>query len=467
MRRVPPMAAVVVAALLFLLPTAAHALPSHFDIGFQDPLEFQENDPSGAYDAIDAEHSRFVRLPVGWNSIAPSKPADPTDPNDPSYNWSGIDSRINSIQSRGMEPILVLYTVPGWAQPQPRLSPDITQYAHFVEAVARRYSGDAGQRPRIRYFQIWNEPNLKLFWDDTATKYRSLLNAAYPAIKSVHSDNVVIGGSTAPFDAPKSTYTYGPFPFMRTVLCMSGGSHPHPTCHSKAKFDVWAHHPYTSGGPNHHAASRNSASLGDLKRMHSLLLAAKRAGHVATPGTPGFWVTEFDWDTKPPDPGGVPVARHARWTAEAMYRMWEAGVSTMIWFKLRDDPKIGSWGGSFQGGIYYRTTSLYKNEKAKPVASVLRFPFVAVPEAGRISVWGRTPSSSSRRVTIQLRKGKRWIKTASVQAGSHGIFRLRLKGRHGKTMRAVVSGYAPSHPFTAVSTKDVPVNPFGGSIKGK
>jgi hypothetical protein len=152
-----------------------------------------------------------------------------------------------------------------------------------------------------------------------------------------------------------------------------------------------------------------------------------------------------------------------------MYRMWEAGVSTMIWFKLRDDrvPKGSTYGASFQGGIYFNTTSLYKNEKTKPVLQVLRFPFVAVPEAGRISVWGRTPSSTSRQVTIQLRRGKKWVKTASVHANSHGLFRLRLKGRHGKTMRAVVSGYPASYPFTAVGTKDVPVNPFGGGIKGK
>jgi hypothetical protein len=204
------------------------------------------------------------------------------------------------------------------------------------------------------------------------------------------------------------------------------------------------------------------ASLGDLPRMRKLLLSAYRAGKVRSHGPPGFWVTEFGWDTKPPDPGGVPLARHARWSAEAMYRMWQADISAMVWFKLRDDPFNGDWGAGFQGGAFLNTTDLYANEQRKPVADVLRFPFVAVPEGGRVSVWGRTPHSRSGKVTIELKQGSAWRSIANLNAGSHGIFRLRLNGRHGATLRARVAGSPASYPFKAVHTSDVPVRPFGG-----
>jgi hypothetical protein len=430
-------------------PGLAHAAPTRFDLGFGDPLENPESDVPGAYNAIRAEGARYVRLPVTWSSIARSRPSDPRNPSDPTYHWEVVEGRVNSILSRGLVPILGIYAAPSWAHSSSRLTARTGDFADFAAAVARRYSGNAGQAPRVRYFQIWNEPNLRMFLDDSPSHYRAMVNAAYKEIKAVHSDNVVIAGGLAPFSDPQNQYGIGPFPYMRSVL------------NGKISFDVWSHHPYTSGGPNHQASLEQEASLGDLPRMRKLLIDRYRAGKVRSHGAPRFWVTEFGWDTNPPDPGGVPLAQHARWVAEAMYRMWQSDIDTMVWFKLRDDPMNGDWGASFQGGIFLNTTTRYADEKRKPVAEVLRFPFSAVPEGGRVSVWGRTPRSRGGKVTIEMAKGSGWISIAKVNAGSHGIFRLKLNGRHGARLRARVGSNA-SYPFTAVHTKDVPVRPFGG-----
>jgi hypothetical protein len=446
----PRLLALVAALVLAGLagPAPSHAAPSRFDIGFQDPLEFPENDPAGAYRTAREEGAHFIRLPATWGLIAGARPPNASDPNDPHYDWSVIDGRIHSILSRGMQPILVLYAPAPWARPSSgRLTVNPADFANFAEAAARRYSG--GAHPRIRYWQIWNEPNLKMFLDDSPSRYRALVNAGYSAIKAVHSDSVVIAGGLAPFSDPQNQYGIGPIPYMRSLF------------KAKISFDIWSHHPYTSGGPNHKASLSQEASMGDLPRMRKLLLSAYRSGKVRSHGAPGFWVTEFGWDTKPPDPGGVPLAQQARWTAEAMYRMWQSNIDTMIWFKLRDDGFNGDWGAGFQGGIYLNTVDLYANEKRKPVADVVRFPFSAVPEGGRVSVWGRTPHSKSGKVTIEMKRGSGWVSIANVSAGSHGIFRLKLNGRHGARLRAR-SGGSTSYPFTAVATKDMPVRPFGG-----
>jgi hypothetical protein len=461
MRRLLATTAVMAVALI-VMPHAAQASPDRFDLGFVDPYEFQESDPIGAYATMRDEGARVVRLPITWREVAANQPAHPTDPNDPAYNWALFDHRIDKIRSHGMQPLLSLYTAPRWAHAGPRLTANPGAYGDFARAIATRYSGAAGQRPRIKYFQLWNEPNLYVFLDDTPARYREMVNAAYKGIKAVHGDNVVVAGGLAPFSDPGNKQGIGPFPYMRSVLCMSGGAHPHATCSAKTSFDIWATHPYTSGGPNHSASVPQDASLGDLPEMRRLLLAAKRAGHIKSNGNPGFWITEFGWDSKPPDPGGVPLAQHARWTAEAMYRMWESDVNLLVWFKLRDDPFNGDWGSGFQGGVYFNTTALYSNEKAKPAAQVLRFPFVAVPEGGRVSVWGRTPGSHSGKVTIQMQQGSSWRKIATVGANGHGLFRLKLNGRRGTTLRASVGG-ASSYPFKATNTKDVGVRPFGGT----
>src|SRR3954469_1433061 len=291
-------------------PAVGEAAPARVDIGIQDPLEFPEQDPVGAYRTARAEGVRFVRLPLTWHDVARNRPSDPTNPNDPAYTWDGVDRRLDSIRAQGMTPLFLVSQAPEWAHGS-RLTAPVRAFGDFVTAAARRYDGVA--RPRVKYWQMWNEPNLRMFLDDSAAHYRAMVNAGYKAVKAAHADNVVIAGGLAPFSDPSDQYGIAPFPYMRSLF------------KGKISFDIWSHHPYTSGGPNHRAALEQEASLGDLPRMRRLLLSAHRSGKVRSHGAPGFWVTEFGWDTKPPDPGGVPLTRHARWVAEAMYRMWLSG----------------------------------------------------------------------------------------------------------------------------------------------
>ena len=75
----------------------------------------------------------------------------------------------------------------------------------FASAAARRY-------PSVTSWQIWNEPNLEhhlapqwtraeraVLSPAAAQQYRSMLNAAYAALKAVNPRNKVIaGGRTRP-----------------------------------------------------------------------------------------------------------------------------------------------------------------------------------------------------------------------------------------------------------------------------
>ena len=111
---------------------------------------------------------------------------------------------------------------------------------------------------------------------------------------AVHRDNVVIAGGLAPFGGDINDPSGGPvgdqerihpLEFMRELLCMSAGSKPEPTCDDKSEFDVWAHHPYTYGGPTHSAFNPDDVSLGDLGKMRRLLDAAeRRRAHPVAPG---------------------------------------------------------------------------------------------------------------------------------------------------------------------------------------
>jgi hypothetical protein len=143
--------------------------------------------------------------------------------------------------------------------------------------------------------------------------------------------------------------------------------------------------------------------------------------------------------------------------------MWNNGVSTVIWFQLRDAPKAQFY--SWEGGLFGRSPALYSSAKEKPFARVLRFPFAAVPKGRRVTLWGRTPDRRRHRVVIQRRTRGHWRRVVRLRSTSHGIFHSRRRGLRGALLRASVGG-AKSRPFTATRTKDIPVNPFGNRPVG-
>jgi hypothetical protein len=109
----------------------------------------------------------------------------------------------------------------------------------------------------------------------------------------------------------------------------------------------------------------DNISIPDLPQVQRLLGASWAAHHIVAARRPPLWVTEFSWDTKPPDPKAVPVRLQARWVSEGLYRMWSDGVSVVTWFQLQDDPMSKS---DFQSGLYF------VSGRAKPALRAFRFP---------------------------------------------------------------------------------------------
>ena len=435
--------AAVLALLLGAAPVDARGLMT----GITDPLDsaFAERDGLGSYHVAHVAGARVVRVPVVWAHVAGAAPASASDPDDPEYRWLLVDDRIKRILANGLQPIVSVTGTPRWARQEGReRTPNAGDLAAFMQAIARRYDGRAG-RPRVRYFQVWNEPNLTSFMEPDPGAYRAMLRASDPAVHAVRRSNVVVAGGLGPFGG---RYGMAPKVFMRRLFAR------------RAPFDVWSMHPYTSGAPAHEAYRSDDVSLGDLPEVRRMLDRAKRAGRIRSTR---FWVTEFSWDTKPPDPGGVPAKEHARWVSEALFRMWRSGVDTVVWFQLRDNPSDGfAWGQTFQSGLYYRTTPLYADERPKPAVRAFRFPFVALPAgSGRVRVWGRTPQSEPNPVVIEQRAGGRWRTVMRVRARRSGIFTRLVRQRSGATYRARADGDR-SAAFVARRTRDRRVNPFGG-----
>jgi hypothetical protein len=343
--------------------------------------------------------------------------------------------------------------------------PDPKALGAFATAIATRYGGSFQGLPRVRYWQLYNEPNLDLNLEPqivgtrvvSPAWYRTMVNAFAQSVHAVHSDNLVVAGGLAPFAYHHEYGLVGiaPLQFMRALLCMSSGPHPHPTCHVKVDFDVWGHNPYTSGGPTHKAAHPDDVSLGNLPEMKTLLDAAYRAGQIQSRARPLFWVTEFSWDSKPPDKGGVPAQLEAQWVAEAVYRMWSSGVSLVTWFLLRDQPYPSN---PYQSGLYFI------DGKAKPAREAFRFPVVAFLESRGVRVWGRTPFGARGRIAIEERSNAAWRRVATLSTDRNGVFDklLAVRATAQSYVRAVLlSTGERSVPFPLTAPPDLQVNPFG------
>jgi hypothetical protein len=429
--------------------------------------------PIAEMDRVAPAGATKVRLTAIWSSVAPKvEPAvwDPTNPADPNYDWKTLDAAVLRAKARRLDIYVTVLGAPKWAQAPPASAdpfaghlPDPAAFGSFARALATRFSGSFERLPRVRFFQAWNEPNISLYLTPQIVRrrpvsprhYRRMLNAFAAAVHAVRRDNVVIVGGLAPFrDITPAVRAqdrdWGPLSFMRGLLCISRSLRP--TCKTKVDFDIWATHPYTSGGPSHHAVLPNDVSLGDLPQMRAVLQAAARHGQLAN-RRPGFWVTEFSWDSRPPDPKGVPTALHTRWVAEALYRMWQNGVTVVTWLQTRDQRLSQSY---YQSGLWY------VNGRPKPALRAFRFPFVAFRSQGGVFVWGRAPHGRPGRVLIQQSVNGEWRQLRVVVGDRFGIFRATVTGHGRGQLRAVVAAtQETSVLFSLRVPADRFFNPFG------
>ena len=437
-----------------------------------DPSSFGGEESAIAYEHARLAGARYVKLLVNWAEVAPkgTRPSafSPRNPADPNYDWASTDAQMRAAVSAGFTPIVYVQTAPQWAElcstgPGP-CRPSPNDFGDFAAAAARRYRGGYLQLPRVRYWQIWNEPNFSQFLMPQADKagqpispdiYRALVNTAYGAIHAVHADNVVIAGGTMPYGkVHNAVKAVAPLLFMRRLLCITAGPHPKRACSKSVRFDIWAHHPYTSGDPQHRAGLTDNVAIPELWKMRLVLNAARKFGTLRSRGATRFWVTEFAWDTSPPDPEGVPERLHARWVAEAMYRMWDQGVSLVTWFLLRDRAS-----GPFQSGLYFRGPHGIASDRPKLALTAFRFPFVAFrePQTKSIWFWGRSPGGDAA-VIVDLRThGKRRL-VLRMSPNRHGIFsgRFQSTARTGFVEARLGDGSDAALPFSLVVPPDRP-----------
>jgi xylan 1,4-beta-xylosidase len=154
-----------------------------------------------------------VAIPANRNefTIFPDMAADPENPS--SYHFAATDRLIASIKSVAAEPLFRVGRSIGAAADPPA---DLDKYAQIVRHVVLHYNKgwDKGFHYGIRYWEIWNEPDFKVFWTGSPQLYYTLYDKTARAIKAADRD-ALVGGPTISKPLDAGAYREGFLDYVR------------------------------------------------------------------------------------------------------------------------------------------------------------------------------------------------------------------------------------------------------------
>ena len=400
----------VVALFLGLLLAPGASGSPYVRYGIQDDawLRYGGGTLDDRLDTLDALGVDLVRVTLSWRAIEQHRGE---------RSWAWPDALLPELRARGIAPLVTLYGTPGWANGGRSVNVAPTRgadFAAFAAAAARRY-------PFVRLWAIWNEPNQRRWLSPPSPALYTvrLLNPAYAAIKRVSPRSQVAGGVTAPRG---SVGGVSPVDFIRG-LDRAG-----------ARLDAYAHNPYAlrrgetplAGGCDH----CETITMSTLPRL-------SREVAKAFPPRTRIWLTEFGYQTSPPDLRlGVRWWQQARYTGEAAQRAYATPrVDVLVHYLYRDEPELGRW----QSGV---TTS---TGRAKPALRMLESPLAQVSRHGlRTAVWGQLRHGEGRRrYVLQQHRGGAW----------HAVGHVRLTSARGYLTRVVRAGHGSRLRLWDVSTR--------------
>ncbi len=259
-----------------------------------------------------------LRINLAWGVVQPDANA--------SYDWSHYDLVMAGAALHGIQVLATVYGSPAWAEPraeQPPLGSVQPQFEDFVRAAVERYGAGGTfwkEHPSlpvmpIAEWQLWNEPNSKLFWKPipNAVGYVDLLRGF---ARTVHSADarakVLLGGL---FPTPRGDITM--VSFLTQVYQHGGGR----------LFDAAAVHPY---------AANPQRAIDSTALLRSLM---DRNGDGDKP----IWITEVGWASEGRPPGLVVGPQGQADYVKQIFELasenrGRLGIAGVIWYSLSDTP---------------------------------------------------------------------------------------------------------------------------------
>ena len=187
------------------------------------------------------------------------------------------------------------------------------------------------------------------------------------------------------------------------------------------------------------AAEPDDAPLARIGTLAELLGRLAADGRI-DPALRDLYLTEYGYETDPPDPGAPfrpeRAAQMSSW-AEAIAAR-QPRVRTVAQFLVRDLP--GGSGAQREGRLRdWQSGVLFLDGRPKPLAAALAAPLHAEPgEPGRLRVWGRVrPEAGPRPVRIETREPRgRWRVAFEGETDERGIVERIVPGGRRTKLRS-------------------------------
>ncbi|MCW4045023.1 MAG: endo-1,4-beta-xylanase [Candidatus Bathyarchaeota archaeon] len=162
---------------------------------------------------------KYLRMDFPWGAFEYYNGA--------TFTFTEYDRFVTWAKNNDIEIIPILCNVPSWYNTGSEwkiptgsgFSDFVTRFGNYVYRVVDHYKAD------IKYFEIWNEPNIVNFWNDpegtlvwdffnrgsSVQKYVTLLQTAYTQAKLANPNSIIISGGLAANDDIylQQMYNYG------------------------------------------------------------------------------------------------------------------------------------------------------------------------------------------------------------------------------------------------------------------
>ena len=294
---------------------AATAAPARAASDINSPYGVVAFIPSPTrFDAMKDANIAWGRYDFSWREVETSKGV---------FNWAVQDYAVQEANARGLHIYAGLGYTPTWAssnslhRPQDRPTNNQDFYDYVYAAVSR-------YKDSIKYWEIWNEPNLTQFWNGTRQQYIDLLKVAADAAHAADPDCFVL----APEISSAGSFPNTPSAWVTDVLNQAGN-----------KVDIIAFHQYDG----------SDTPSGRLTLINNMVNSINTAGY----GNKPIWITESGFRA---DASGMTEAKQADYLTQMLtgiaaqpavdkffwYQIWEGATDTYGLLR-QDESRKPAW----------------------------------------------------------------------------------------------------------------------------
>ena len=351
----------------------------------------------------------WMRIDVSWPLIESAKG---------NYNFSETDRVAAYAEANGLSVYATIAYTPGWANGNAGINypaVNINEWKNFVAIVISRY------KAKIKYWGIWNEPNLRNFFAlGKDTFVQQVLLPAVQTIRAVDPAAFIVG----PELSHKTESGMEWYFWLKYILDNAGGY-----------FDIISHHIYEDLGVY--------VMYELLEQGDQLIPAVKRIIEESGQGGKPFWITETGWNTSK----FSELMQSLRYQDMLLTRARKDYPQKIFFYEIIDDPN-----STMPFGI------LRSNGEAKPAYNTYR-DYIAglIPD----------PGNSDDAQTNKKCYAEQAIASTADKAQS--LKKLRdardnLKGFSGSAQNAVQIYYELNEEFSKIALADSRIANLGREI---